>query len=179
MKVIFLDVYGVLIHSKYQNPENLHIDEEKVEFLKQIIDKTNAKIVLSSTWKNSYKKDTTPNKNRYEVLENILNKYELKIHDRLPGIIPVPLTKEEKKSKKYKKTNSVYNPYTRRSGEVYSYLKNNEIESFLIIDDRDFDWKFFKYHKNLIKTSYKGGGLLEKHIKKGVKILNQSKKVKK
>lgn len=47
MKVIFLDVYGVLIHNKYSNKETLHIDEDKVKILKQIIDQTEAKIVLS------------------------------------------------------------------------------------------------------------------------------------
>ena len=77
VKVIFLDVYGVLIHNNYRNPENLHIDEEKVKILKQIVDKTNAKIVLSSTWKNSYNKKIIPN--RYNVLEKILEKYNLKI----------------------------------------------------------------------------------------------------
>lgn len=173
MKVIFLDVYGVLVHANYSNKENLHIDEEKVKILKEIIKKTDAKIVLSSTWKNFYQKDVSPNKNRYEVLEKVLEKNNLKIYDRLPGIKPLLLTEEEKISKKYRKTNSKYNPYTRRSGEVYSYLKNNKIESFLIIDDRDFDWKFFGYHKNTIKTSYKKKGLLKKHIKKAVKILNK------
>lgn len=171
MKVIFLDVYGVLIHNKYSNKETLHIDEEKVKILKQIIDQTEAKIVLSSTWKNSYKK-VTPNKNRYEVLEKVLKRNGLEIYDRVPGIKPELLTNQELKTKKYKKVKTKYNPYTRRSGEIYNYLKNHEIEAFLIIDDRDFDWKFFGYNKKLIKTSYKKGGLLKKHIKKAIKILN-------
>lgn len=74
MKIIFLDVYGVLVHANYSNKENLHIDEEKVKILKEIVDKTDAKIVLSSTWKNFYQKDVSPNKNRYEVLEKVLEK---------------------------------------------------------------------------------------------------------
>ena len=174
MKIIFLDVYGVLIHKNCYNRENLNIDEEKVKILKQIVEKTNAKIVLSSTWKNSYQKNTAPNKNRYEVLENILNRNGLEIYDRVPGKKPVPLSESQIKSKTYKKVTSKYNPYTRRSGEIKDYLENHQIQSFLIIDDRDFDWKFFGYHKHLIRTTRKKG-LLKKHIKKAIKILNSKK----
>ena len=173
VKVIFLDVYGVLIHNNYRNPENLHIDEEKVKILKQIVDKTNSKIVLSSTWKNSYNKKIIPN--RYNVLEKILEKYNLKIYDRVPSLKPELLTKEKLQDKKYKKVTSKYDPNTRRSAEINKYLKTHDIENFLIIDDRDFDWKYFKLHKNLIKTSYNKKGLLEKHLKKAIKILNSKK----
>ena len=127
VKVIFLDVYGVLIHNNYRNPKNLHIDEEKVKILKQIVDKTNAKIVLSSTWKNSYNKKIIPN--RYNVLEKILEKYNLKIYDRVPSLKPELLTKEKLQDKKYKKVTSKYDPNTRRSAEINKYLRGSLVDS--------------------------------------------------
>ena len=51
MKVVFLDVDGVLTYSNYRNPETSDIDVEKVKLLKEICDKTNAKVVISSSWK--------------------------------------------------------------------------------------------------------------------------------
>ena len=64
MKVIFLDVDGVLNTSKtfIERKEkhdktgiwDLEIDEFRVEYLKQIIDATDAKVVLSSAWKKDF-----------------------------------------------------------------------------------------------------------------------------
>lgn len=47
MKIIFLDVDGVLNHGKLA----IKVEDEKVELLKKIVDETNAKIVLSSDWR--------------------------------------------------------------------------------------------------------------------------------
>ena len=46
MKVIFLDVDGVIRHDLYKGTEEDHgIDPKKLKLLKEIIDNTNAKIV--------------------------------------------------------------------------------------------------------------------------------------
>ena len=86
MKVIFLDVDGVLIHNESLDGINLHIDEENVKTLKEIVDKTDAKIVLSSSWRKEYNNDLPGKRNRYKVLENILNRNGLEIYDRTPVI---------------------------------------------------------------------------------------------
>ena len=67
MKVIFLDIDGVLNTSeifieqsknyKQKGIYNVEIDEFRVEYLKQIIEKTNAKIVLSSSWRYFFVKE--------------------------------------------------------------------------------------------------------------------------
>ena len=86
MKVIFLDVDGVLIHDESLDGINLHIDEEKIKILKEIVEKTDSKIVLSSAWRKEYNRDLPGKRNRYKVLENILNRNGLQIYDRTPII---------------------------------------------------------------------------------------------
>ena len=51
MKVIFLDIDGVLTTCSYHNPDTNHIDPQRVCILSQIVNRTGAKIVLISTWK--------------------------------------------------------------------------------------------------------------------------------
>jgi len=68
MKVIFLDVDGELTYMDYNNPDTANIDIEKVKLLRQICDATDAKVVISSSWRGS---DTyTPR--IYWILRNIL-----------------------------------------------------------------------------------------------------------
>lgn len=47
MKVIFLDVDGVLNHGKQIEK----VEDDKIQLLKQIVDETSAEIVLSSDWR--------------------------------------------------------------------------------------------------------------------------------
>lgn len=70
MKIIFLDVDGELTYSNYRNEETADIDIEKVKLLKEICDKTNAKVVISSSWIGT--EDYTPK--IYYVLREILSK---------------------------------------------------------------------------------------------------------
>ena len=61
MKVIFLDIDGVLITDEtYRRKYNRHgilgmyelmMDDYRIEYLKRIIDQTGAKVVLSSSYK--------------------------------------------------------------------------------------------------------------------------------
>ena len=59
MKVIFLDIDGVLNtpSSESRCGEYIGIDDEKVEKLKKIVEKTKAEIVLISTWKKYWRKE--------------------------------------------------------------------------------------------------------------------------
>ena len=68
MKVIFLDVDGVLNSDEYFDKiRNLdiqgiqrEIDIEKIKLLKKAIDETGAKVVLCSSWRYTIYVDTTP-----------------------------------------------------------------------------------------------------------------------
>ena len=176
MKVIFLDVDGVLIHDESLDGINLHIDEEKIKILKEIVEKTDSKIVLSSAWRKEYNRDLPGKRNRYKVLENILNRNGLQIYDRTPIIKEKSLPYDH--DEEYQVINLSYDPKTTRAAEVYSYLKSNEeIESFLILDDENHEWEHFGLEHNWIQTNSHSGGLLKEHINQGVEILsNQIKK---
>ena len=76
MKVIFLDIDGVLNSDEYfdriKNLEITGIEEQidikKVELLKKAIDETGAKVVLSSSWRYTRKA---------QDLKNLLLKYNI------------------------------------------------------------------------------------------------------
>lgn len=168
MKVIFLDIDGVLntqntfveIHNEWKktNKRRIEIDSFRVEILSYIVKKTDAKIVLSSTWRFGFKHQNgvlIPATKRAEELTNIFKKYGLKIYD---------ITMRD--------SNGI------RQNEIYMWLKNrNDIESFIVIDDDIYDLLDFK-NKELIQTTFYGSkdnaGLCINHVKKAVEILNSN-----
>lgn len=116
MKVIFLDVDGVLnsgeglkqhINKNGFNGilEYSKIEDKPLKLLQEIIEKTSAKIVLSSSWKNS--------KRLYEKLERRLRDCGMEICDITPSI-------------------GIEN---RKGYEIKRWLDNNEVENFVILDD--------------------------------------------
>ena len=57
-KIIFLDVDGVLNYMSYRNANTANIDPSKVEMLSHICIKTQAKVVITSSWRgNIYSPD--------------------------------------------------------------------------------------------------------------------------
>ena len=181
MKVIFLDIDGVLnsfqtfreIYYEYKKTgiRRVAIDEEKVKLLKEIVDKTNAKLVLSSSWriwvKKVNNKIVTDNKNFQKMLE-ILAKYDLYIYDMTPK-----------------------NKDRIRELEIKEWLNNtsDDIENFIVIDDDIGDLHSFA-DKELVKTCFittdgKGNylanksGLTVEHVNEAITKLNTSKILKK
>ena len=75
MKVLFLDIDGVLSKCLYPNCHG-NVQYKKIKILKKIIDKTNCKIVLSSYWRT--------NEILYKNISKKLSKYDLKIMDKTP-----------------------------------------------------------------------------------------------
>ena len=55
MKIIFLDIDGVLNSKAYDSKRDwnkqTNIDETRLPLIKQIVEATDAKIVLTSTWR--------------------------------------------------------------------------------------------------------------------------------
>jgi len=178
MKVVFLDIDGVLNASKtFERRYNkwnetgvieLEIDEFRLEYLKEIIDKTDSKIVLSSTWRFFFENNdgiVVPRNRKGIELYNLFNKYDLEIYD---------LTTK--------------NNYLKREDQINLWISNhNDVDSFVVIDDESSDLKSF-IGKQLIKTSIVEDGeiltnmddcigLSEKPIEEAIEILNS--KVKK
>lgn len=106
MKVVFLDVDGVLnTIDGICNFGMNYIDDERVQLVAKIINATDAKIVLSSTWR-------IDPENR-KLVEIALSKYGLTIFD-------ATLISEK---------------YDLRKNEIQQWLDQNPTDKFAIIDD--------------------------------------------
>lgn len=127
MKVIFLDVDGVLNNNDYSMGK---IQENKVKLLKQIVDSTGASLVLSSDWRNWWDK---PDED-FRLLIELLSKYDMGLLSK------TPITK-----------------HGYRGAEIHQWLNEWEgetIERFVILDDND-DMK--PYMDRLVKTLHNRG----------------------
>ena len=158
VKAIFLDVDGVLnCHStKAMIGPYKGIDHSKVTLLKQLVEETDAQIVLISTWKEFWYKSTKL-KDEQDVMANYLDK-KLAIQN---VYISAKTTEDD--------------PFQRGKG-IVDYInrlkqKNIFIDKFVILDDCLFDYKETRLTKHLVQTSYNGEGLTQKHIKKAKELL--------
>ncbi len=155
MKVIFLDVDGVLNSDEYFDKiRNLDIqgierevDIEKIKLLKKAIDKTGAKVVLSSSWR--YTKYA-------QYLKELLSNYDIYVDS-------TPFIENE------------------RGLEIKKWLSDNQdAEDFVILDDEIFDSYDESLIKNLIKISNGNGrnfgeGLLPRDVDEIIKRLGRKK----
>lgn len=164
--LLFLDVDGVLNSAKYFTSDkfkslkgnlseeeimltrhDLLLDEAPISLLNSLVEQSQAKVVLSSTWRNKFSLD--------EMNKLLSDKgATFNLCGKTPRLLP----------KKF--SMRVY-----RHDEIQDYLNNlNEIpESFVILDDEgpmSYLDKFF------VKTNYEFG-LQEHHITKALKILRK------
>lgn len=160
MRVIFLDIDGVLNSKEFfknrQPTQGLNeIDEENVKLLQQIVQATNAKIVLTSTWRIYDKADKV-----YQHLVDVLAKYDLSIFDCTPWI-------NENRPHEIAVWLSMWNALR----DVHKH-----ISGFVSLDD-DFTAKQYARYgmqHQLIKTTFYGvhGGLQPEHVQQAINILN-------
>lgn len=154
MKVIFLDVDGVLNSKETLSNKNMYeaqINSKLLNNLKYIIDKTKAKVVLSSTWRYYFHNHPVDNFNR-KLLEDRLASIGVKIFD----------------------ITSVYHKDCKnRADEIRFWLKNTEeeIENFIIIDDNDDGGELSQFGEKFIHTSF-DFGLTKEDADKAIKILS-------
>lgn len=167
MKVIFLDVDGVLNSiddlMEYTEKNNIKggivyddIADKRLKLLKQLVDKTNAEIVISSSWRIPWLRNGKP-----KILnpEGLLYKLTKKLSDYNLTYIDV--------------TPHLYDITTRfyRGDEIRTWLlEHPEVETFVILDDEDDMCEFTE--TNLIKTTYQHG-LQQEDVDKAIKILNK------
>lgn len=129
MKVIFLDIDGVLNIIPEEWDEYGAIFHKHFESnLRKIIDNTNAKIVISSTW-------------RFSGIKVMKEMWKArKLSGDIIGVTPYLLNKDDKLTS------------IKRGYEIQDYLDNNpDIENYVIIDD-DSDMLPSQI-KNFVKTS--------------------------
>ncbi len=157
VKAIFLDVDGVL-NTNYTQ-ETVYgftfVADSKLELLKQLIDLTGAKVVLSSTWREGWADmdagQDTRDVRLFVALRDKLKEYGID----LLGYTPVT-------------DRGMQN----RGAEIDMWLKDwkgEPIESMVILDD--LDGRYLRpWSRKLVRTSMVTG-LIQKHVDAAVKIL--------
>lgn len=146
MKVIFLDFNGVL--DTYERMDEINFDN--LERLKFIINKTKAKIVISSSLKNSFFYTGHFNKHLQSIIER-LEQAGIEVI----GITPQADTRED---------------------EIKLYLsQHQEIENFCILDD-DYEMESLKDHLVKLPSQMQKGqmGLDDVHMNMAINILSNS-----
>lgn len=158
-KYIFLDIDGVL-NSKEWFERNkgvtgfAEINPDKVKLLKEIVSRTCAKIILSSTWRSLSTCEDELGHAMYTYLINSLKEFGISILDHTPDI------------------------QQNRPQEIKAWLENNitEGDRYVSLDD-DYSYEAYKecgIAECLVKTSFYelDGGLRREHVKQAIKILN-------
>jgi len=152
MKVIFLDVDGVLNYSKcWERPEHKNNgtfvwDKDCISQLNRIIKETGAKIVVSSTWRNS--------KEHYNAVLNEMN-IEGEFIGKTPKYVPVD-----------------HPDGSQRGDEIQAWMDSQEIEpieKFVILDD-DADMRHLIDH--LIQSDFMKEGLTKELADEAIQMLN-------
>lgn len=155
MKVIFLDIDGVLNSMQYwesiqDKEENLtemesELDPQCLRNLKQIVDETKAKIVITSTWKRI---------NKINRFKKYVPQYGLYVYDQTP---------------------CHPDGGGHRGDEIRQYLQEhkNEIEKFILLDDEEFP-DFNELTNYLVKTNFFANGLGKKHVEQAIQMLGRT-----
>lgn len=161
-KVIFLDIDGVLNAGVQNGNQQMEwsdgslIDEEKVELLKQIVERTGASIILHSGWRFWFDEGLRPTREEAERLVGILGNYGIRIWDVTPDFS----TEEIKKSKKFSLV---------KAKEILHWLKEHqEVENWLVIDDLELHNE--EVAKHLVRTD-QTVGLTEADVELAVRML--------
>ena len=150
MKVIFLDFDGVLNSDKYvsgSEQSGIIINPSRMFFLKEIVNETDAKLVLSTSWREHWDKDTAGCDSTGKKINEIFAEHGLYIFDKIPKL------------------------HTRREEEIKQWLKQHpETENFVVLDDMLLAADFLTDH--IVKTSNYFDGLDQYDAKRAIEILN-------
>ena len=157
MKVVFLDIDGVLNEEKSRSRccGYLGIDDKKAKNLAKIVEETNAKIVLISTWKDDWRKT---DKAHQGIMANYLDKKLKK-----QGLVVLDKTKSIDENGFH---------FSRGEG-ILQYLADNKVEKYVILDDYQFDYDSCGLSDYYIKTDAYNGGLTKELVGRAIQILKR------
>lgn len=157
MKIICLDIDGVLntFFTKERIEGYIFVEPAKIELLKQLIDRTDAKVLLTSTWRHGWR-DLERNvesvdKLLYVALSDKLLEFGVELFDYTPI------------------TNGSID---RRGEEIAMWMENwkgEPVESMVLLDDLNGVY-LRPYSHRLVRTSAQHG-LTQKHVDMAVKVL--------
>lgn len=160
-KFIFLDVDGVLNSKPYCERTGRELNPENVRQLKEIVDATGARIVLSSTWKQIWDDTGKDAKDMKKRLLHTLEEYQLSIQAFTPDL-PTGFRPEEIK----------------QFLENYQHAHPEEIITWISLDDdySEEDYWSVGLESGLIRTSFfckteAEGGIQDIHVEKAIQYL--------
>lgn len=154
MKIVFLDIDGVLNcqTSNSRCGAYIGIDNDKVKRLRKIVEATNARIVLVSSWRSGWERVYKNDQNELaNYLDRKLKRERLYILD--------------------KTNDSVWN----RGEGIIKWVGTHNVDSFIILDDEKFDYADCGIISRLVKTSFydDNGGLQDEHVELAIDLLTE------
>ena len=157
MKVIFLDIDGVLNcrTTKTSVCGCMGIDERLLRNLWRIVGKTNAEIVLISTWRERWFRNDYEKHFQDEFADHLdaaLARYDLRIFDKTSD-----------------------NGCDRGQG-ILNWCVERYVESFVVLDDQPFDYDRPELRDHIVKTD-PDRGLTSEQADKAIRLLNKQDKV--
>ena len=170
MKVIFLDIDGVMnsteemiaLYNQYGSSiDNTLPSPAKCKLLKQLVEETGAKVVLSSSWRLSL--------NAIQKLIDLFEPYNL----ILSGFTCHEVDSEKFKNTSYEDIEPRYQHalgdfgiyIEDRGAEIAAWLLDHpKVSNFVILDDEDADIKAW-FPNNLVKTDIQVGLTLDDCLK--------------
>ena len=154
MKIIFLDIDGFLNSSDYRKQLGIQyfseiIDRRKMPLLKNIVDATDAKIVLSTSWRKFWNEEELQLDPAGQYINDVFTEYGLSVYGKTPVM-------EE----------------SGRNTEIKVWLDGKwYVDRYVILDDKDFGWSP-ELRAHFIQTDLNGDGLEEAQVREAIEVLN-------
>ena len=164
MKIVFLDIDGVLNHVSTKERFQFYngIDEENLQDFAELMRLSSAEeetqIVLSSSWREDKGHDGEILDNGYQYICDRLASVGLLLFDITPILNHV-------------------SGYPHRGEEIAAWLSDHQnlgITGYVVLDDEhETEFKEYGLTKRFVKTSWESarGGFRKKHIKKAMEML--------
>ena len=154
MKIIFLDIDGVLNSAAYRQRMGRKyyaqiIDREKMPLLKRIAEETGARIVLSTSWRKFWSEGETQLDQIGEYINELFAEFGLSVYSKTPVL--------ENRG---------------RNEEIIAWLDGKRyVDTYVILDDKDFGWSE-ALSMHFVQTDQNGDGLEEEQLQDVVDVLN-------
>lgn len=164
MKIIFLDIDGVLNSRVWDRDHQAKIQEgklidlEKVRLLAKLVRDTDAELVLHSGWRFWFDEDMKPLQREALYLEKLLEDHSLYLYDRTPDLT----TDEIRASKNFSLV---------KANEIIEWLlKHEDIEQYVVLDDLELHSEEIELNRIKIDGSK---GLTEENVNEAILFLNE------